>query len=188
MTPQMHDRVREPASTRLPAARAALAQRRAEHPLLTVQRTLGNRYVQRRVRGGPLTAPPDVERAIEGARGGGSALDGGVRTSMESAFGADFGGVRVHTDSGADALSRSLSARAFTTGNDIFFRSGAYDPGASGGRELLAHELTHVVQQADGIRAALTVNEPGDQYEDEADSVAGQVMRQLESEEEPEPV
>jgi hypothetical protein len=66
---------------------------------------------------------------------------------MGQAFGADFAGVRVHAGGPADGLNRALSARAFTIGNDIFLREGAYNPGTSGGRELLAHELTHVVQQ-----------------------------------------
>lgn len=88
-----------------------------------------------------------IEGSIEGARSGGRALDEGLRGSMEPAFGADFSGVRVHTDAKADSLNRSLQARAFTTGQDIFFRGGEYNPGSGGGKELVAHELTHVVQQ-----------------------------------------
>jgi len=95
--------------------------------------------------GGPIGA--DVESSIEGARSGGRGLDKEVRASMEPAFGADFSGVRVHADAKSDALNHSLQARAFTTGQDVFFRSGEYNPGSSGGKELLAHELTHVVQQ-----------------------------------------
>jgi hypothetical protein len=56
----------------------------------------------------------------------------------------------VHTDARSDALNRALEARAFTTGQDIFFRSGEYDPGSAAGQALLAHELAHVVQQHDG--------------------------------------
>jgi hypothetical protein len=89
-----------------------------------------------------------VEQQIRQSQGGGRSLDAGVRRSMEGAFGADFSGVRVHTDSKADTLNRSLNARAFTTGKDLFFRRGEYNPGNSGGKQLLAHELTHVVQQS----------------------------------------
>jgi len=104
---------------------------------------------------------------------------GSVRAQMEPAFGANFGGVRVHSDSGADSLNRSLSARAFTTGQDIFFKQGEYNPGTSGGRELLAHELTHVVQQnGEQVQTKLTVGAPGDRYEQEADSVAKAVIGQ----------
>jgi hypothetical protein len=95
--------------------------------------------------GGPISG--DIEGSIEGARSGGRSLDKDLRSSMEPAFGADFSGVRVHADAKADGLNRSLQARAFTTGQDVFFRSGEYNPGSAGGKELLAHELTHVVQQ-----------------------------------------
>ena len=91
--------------------------------------------------------PADVESAIERSRGGGQAVDSGVRPQMESAFDADFSGVRVHTGPEADGLNRALGARAFTTGQDIFFGDGEYSPSSSAGRETLAHELTHVVQQ-----------------------------------------
>jgi len=88
-----------------------------------------------------------VAQSIQRAKGGGAPLDDGVRSSMERGFGADFSGVRVHTGGQADALNRSLNARAFTTGNDIFFGKGQYSPGSTGGQELIAHELTHTVQQ-----------------------------------------
>src|SRR6185436_5228939 len=101
---------------------------------------------------------PEVESSIPRARGGGRALDRTTRESMESAFCADFGGVRIHTGAEADRLNRAVSARAFATGSDVFFRHGEYNPGSSGGRELLAHELTHVVQQAGApIQAKLTL-------------------------------
>jgi hypothetical protein len=97
---------------------------------------------------------------------------------MESSFGADFGGVRIHHDARSDGLSQALSARAFTTGRDVFFRQGEYSPGTSGGRELLAHELTHVVQQnGSGIQRKMTVSEPGDAHEVEADQMARLVMQ-----------
>ncbi|MEM8640063.1 MAG: DUF4157 domain-containing protein [Cyanobacteria bacterium P01_G01_bin.54] len=78
---------------------------------------------------------------------GGRPLDGGFRERVEPLMGQDFSGVRVHTDGRADALSRSIQAKAFTTGSDVFFKKGEYAPGSRGGQELLAHELTHVGQQ-----------------------------------------
>jgi len=89
----------------------------------------------------------DVESSIQSKRGSGQSLDGGTQNFMESRFGYDFSNVNVHTDADSDTLNRSLNARAFTTGSDVFFRSGEYNPNTSGGKELLAHELTHVVQQ-----------------------------------------
>ncbi|WP_162292539.1 eCIS core domain-containing protein [Candidatus Promineifilum breve] len=93
---------------------------------------------------------PEIESGIEGARGGGSALPPGVQRSMENTLGADLSGVRVHSDGRADRLSRQLDARAFTSGQDIFFKQGEYNPGSRGGEELLAHEMAHVVQQGGG--------------------------------------
>jgi hypothetical protein len=101
------------------------------------------------------TADPEVASAIEAARGRGGSLPSSVRGPIESAMGADLGGVRIHADAQADRLNRSLNAEAFTTGNDIFFRKGAYQPGTSAGTELLSHELAHVVQQSGGARRKL---------------------------------
>lgn len=91
-----------------------------------------------------------TEKAIIKERGGGQPLADYVRFPMEQAFGTDFSGVRVHTDAQSDNLNRSIRARAFTTGQDLFFRQGEYNPGSKGGSELVAHELTHVVQQGGG--------------------------------------
>jgi Domain of unknown function (DUF4157) len=88
-----------------------------------------------------------TEAALAGARGGGHPLPEQVRGPMERALGEDFGAVRVHADARANRLAGALSARAFTTGNDLFFKQGQYAPESRGGQELLAHELTHVVQQ-----------------------------------------
>jgi len=88
-----------------------------------------------------------VEQSIQQAKGGGQGLSENVKEPMEQAFGADFSGVKIHTDGNANQLNRSLNARAFTTGPDIFFKQGEYNPGSRDGQELLAHELTHVVQQ-----------------------------------------
>lgn len=155
---------------------------RGRQLMLQMQRQYGNRYVQRvmelsRQGAGETEATPEVEAAIEQARGGGRSLDSGIQRQMESAFGTNFSGVRVHTDSTADTLNQSLSARAFTTGQDIFFRQGEYNPGSSSGKELLAHELTHVVQQTGTVRGKLAIGQPGDQYEQEADQVASAVIQ-----------
>jgi hypothetical protein len=88
-----------------------------------------------------------VESAIQGAQGSGQPLPEGTGEAMERAFSADFAGVRVHIDAQADALNESLQARAFTTGQDIFFKQSEYAPESAEGQRLLAHELTHVVQQ-----------------------------------------
>ncbi|CAN1208608.1 hypothetical protein TUMEXPCC7403_00205 [Tumidithrix helvetica PCC 7403] len=106
--------------------------------------------VQRRdtLDGGEASA--DLESSIQSARGSGQSLDPSLQAKMGEAMGADFSGVKVHTDTQSDQLNQSIQARAFTTGQDVFFRQGAYDPSSLGGQELIAHELTHVVQQNGG--------------------------------------
>ncbi|MEA5605363.1 eCIS core domain-containing protein [Nostoc sp. UHCC 0252] len=106
--------------------------------------------VVQRKGGGGIAATSELETSIQQARQGGQPLSDDIRQPMEVAFGADFGGVKIHTDSQSDQLNQSVQARAFTTGQDIFFRQGEYAPESNGGKELLAHELTHVVQQNGG--------------------------------------
>jgi hypothetical protein len=97
--------------------------------------------------GGSGEAPEDVAGKLEQSKGSGNRLPGDVRAFMEQSFGADFSGVKIHTDGNAVQLSKALNAQAFTHGNDIFFNSGKYNPGSSEGKHLLAHELTHTIQQ-----------------------------------------
>lgn len=148
-----------------------------------MQQTMGNAAVQRllaqRSGSGPSEIDDETSSAINSQRGGGQTLDDGMAAKAGGAMGQDFSGVKVHTDSSADNLSRNLGAKAFTTGNDIFFRGGAYNPKSEDGQHLIAHELTHVVQQgasAPSVQGKMTVNDPNDQYEVEADAVASQVM------------
>lgn len=108
---------------------------------------------------GSFDVDDNVEGEINGMKGGGQALPGSAQNFFESRFGQDFGDVRVHASSQADTLNRSIGARAFTNGNDIFLRSNEYNPDSSQGRELLAHELTHVVQQTGGKPSAQTKRE-----------------------------
>ncbi|WP_017324845.1 DUF4157 domain-containing protein [Synechococcus sp. PCC 7336] len=103
--------------------------------------------IQRKIGLGSMAATPDLERSIHRERGRGELLSDTIRQPMEQAFGADFSGVRIHADGRSDQLNQSMQARAFTTGQDVFFRQGDYQPENRGGQELIAHELTHVVQQ-----------------------------------------
>lgn len=126
----------------LAAAITPLAQRAVEEDEEELQAKPASQSVGR---AGGL-APDDVVDALGQTRGG-QPLAHNLRADFEPKFGADFGGVRVHTDDQADALNRSLNARAFTIGNDIFFGRGEYSPTSSASQELIAHELTHTVQQ-----------------------------------------
>ena len=123
----------------------------AENPLAGLQQQVGNQAVQRLIAQRQGSGPAETDEAtadqINQLRGGGQSLDGAVQRELGTRMGADFSGVSVHATPEADDLNQRLGARAFTTGQDIFFRQGEYDPHSSGGKELLAHELTHVVQQ-----------------------------------------
>jgi hypothetical protein len=89
----------------------------------------------------------DTSRLLQSSRSGGSPLPDEHRSKMESAFGADFGAVRVHTGPASTELNDRIQAKAFTTGSDIYFRGDVPDANSSAGQELLAHELTHTIQQ-----------------------------------------
>lgn len=93
---------------------------------------------------GGTSAPPAVHGALNSP---GRPLDAGARAFFEPRFGHDFGDVRVHTDGPSAASAGEINAQAYTVGRDIVFRSSEYSPGTAAGRRLLAHELTHVVQQ-----------------------------------------
>lgn len=114
--------------------------------------------------------------------GGGRPLDTDTRALMESRLGADFGEVRVHTGGAANASARAVHAQAYTVGNDIVFADGSYDPGTAQGQHMLAHELTHVVQQRSGpvegtdAGGGVKVSDPGDRFEREAAATADKVM------------
>jgi hypothetical protein len=174
------------------------------HPLLTLQSQVGNAQVARMlaqreeaeddnenvnakhdtsvqreaddehvgIEGGPVG--PDTTQRIQAARGGGSALDAGMQTRMEGGFGASFADVRVHQDSESNTLARRVTAHAFTTGSDIFLRGDA----SASDEHLMAHELTHVVQQRSmtGAGGGMSVGAAGDSHEAHADAMADSVL------------
>jgi hypothetical protein len=92
-------------------------------------------------------ASPDISARLSSSKGGGSPLPHDTRTSMESAMGADFSNVRIHTGSEAAQMSQDLNAQAFTHGSDVYFNEGKYNTNSPDGKRLLAHELTHTIQQ-----------------------------------------
>jgi hypothetical protein len=114
----------------------------------------------------------------------GDALEPGVRRRLEPTLGASLANVRVHADAEADSLTRAVDAVAFTTGQDIFFRHGAYTPDSADGLRLIAHEATHTVQQASGpvsgtpTPSGVAVSDPADAFEQAATRTADRVMRE----------
>jgi hypothetical protein len=143
--------------------------------------TLGNKGVGKvltssgvaRSASGQSALDESVARAIEERRGKGSPLPEDVRGDMEGRLGSDLSDVRVHTDADAHSLNESVAARAFTVGSDVFFKQGSYSPGSTDGEKLLAHELTHVVQQGGSSAGTpTTVSDPNEASEQQADAVA----------------
>jgi hypothetical protein len=93
---------------------------------------------------------PAVENGISSSKGSGNKLPPDVNRSMSNSFGSDFSGVNIHNDSSSAGMNTALRSQAFTHGNDIYFNSGKYDPQSTSGKRLLAHELTHTLQQGGG--------------------------------------
>ena len=122
--------------------------------------------------------PPIVHEVL---RSPGQPLDGNTRTFMESRFGHDFSQVRVHTDEKAAKSAQSVNALAYTVGPNVVFGKGEYTPSTTAGKRLLAHELTHTIQQSaissisSSVLQTLRMSEPSNHYEREADFVANQI-------------
>lgn len=132
-----------------------------------------NQLHRKETRSGPQIAPPIVHEVL---RSQGQPLDGGTRSFMESRFGHDFSRVRVHTSAHAAQSARAVNALAYTVGSSIVFDSRQYAPETKRGRELLAHELTHVVAQA-GVSTgtpsnSLAIGPSNDAHEREADRMS----------------
>jgi hypothetical protein len=174
-----HDHERDPAPGRADHERESEAP--GQSPVERLASSVGNRAFTALARHGEGILPdgrahPDVEAAIAGARGGGRPLDDGVRDRFAPALGDPLDDVRVHDGPAADDLTRSVAARAFAVGSDLFFAEGQHQPGTTDGDRLLAHELTHVAQQRGApAGGSLTVSQPGDAMEREADAAADEL-------------
>ncbi len=107
--------------------------------------------LQAKAEGQTPDVTPNLESRINALQGGGQSLSKETRNFFEPRFGRDFSNVKIHSDSNANQLARSINARAFTRGNDVVFGGGEYSPESSSGKRLLGHELTHVVQQNDRL-------------------------------------
>jgi len=181
------------------ARRTAQAERAAPTPaarpipgsgaadwLLARQAHGGNQMVLRLLAAAGTERPQPADglaTQLQARLGAGEPLAADVRSDMESRLGHDFGAVVIHRDAAATDLAARLSARAFTTGQDVFFGRGAYNPGSPEGRATLAHELTHTVQQSAGpvagreVSPSLFVSDPNDADERAAAAVARDVDR-----------
>jgi Domain of unknown function (DUF4157) len=161
-----------------PAPTSAPADEVAELRLARLASAVGNNAFGQIARAGwgilpDGTAHPDVTQALARARGHGQPLAADVRERVGHALGDSLGDVRIHSDETAGRLTNAVAARAFAVGSDVFVAPSEYRPGSSDGDALLAHELTHVVQQRGAPTSGpLRVSQPDDALEREADSAA----------------
>src|ERR1700730_6646436 len=145
--------------------------------VMHLQKTAGNATVSAALEEQETSPVKDVVGS-----GGGSPLDRDTRSFMETRLAADFSDVRVHTGGKATESARSVQAHAYTVGNDVVFQSDKYAPESDSGKRMLAHELTHVVQQRSGPVAGtpapggINVSDPSDSFERAAESTADRVM------------
>src|SRR6184192_315635 len=145
--------------------------------VMHLQKTAGNATVSAALE----EQEPSPVKDVVGS-GGGTPLDRDTRGFMESRLGADFSDVRVHTDARASESAQSVQAHAYTVGSDVVFQSGKYAPESDSGKRMLAHELTHVVQQrsgpVDGTPApgGIKISHPSDGFEQAAESTAERAM------------
>jgi len=116
---------------------------------------------------------PGIESNINSLKGSGQPLPESTRSYFEPRFGYDFSGVRVHTDSKASETAKSINAKAFTTGKDVVFGTNQYTPKTDSGKYLLAHELTHVIQQSgSNLQLKHSIDQLRENYEQETDRMA----------------
>lgn len=157
------------------------------------QQTHGNRAIQRflQVQRSANTYIDDVKddqlgKHIGSKSSEGEDLEEDVRLQLEADLKANLNDVHIHTDAASDHMARSIQATAFTSGRHIFFQAGSYDPTSNEGLKLLAHEAMHVVQQSKGpvdgkpTDAGITLSEPSDTFEEEAETAAERVVAKSE--------
>lgn len=122
-------------------------------------------FIQTKTESNTPTVSDSLSQSIRHSQGSGGSMDSSTHTFMSDRFGTDFSDVKIHTDSPSVQMNRELSAKAFTVGKDVYFNEGQYQPGSSSGKNLLAHELTHVVQQGGtepAIQKSPQIVEPDD--------------------------
>jgi hypothetical protein len=120
-----------------------------------LQRKLSVSFIQRKESSAGVQASDAISNQINATKGNGSSMDSNTQSFMQSRFGADFSEVKIHTGGESIQMNRELNAKAFTVGNDIYFNEGQYNPNSGEGKHLLAHELTHTVQQGGGHKAGM---------------------------------
>jgi|RhiMetdeSRZDD1v2_1073273.scaffolds.fasta_scaffold31535_4 Domain of unknown function (DUF4157) len=153
-----HLRAEEKASGQIPIMAKGISGQSCESASSADQEEEETPVMTKAISDGKQEASGRLAERLSGARGGGGPLSHETRSFMEPRFGYDLGDVRVHTGSDAVQMTRDLNAEAFTSGKDVYFASGTYNPGTPTGMRLLAHELTHVIQQRQGDHSGDSVS------------------------------
>ena len=173
-----------PKASRVEEPESALALKAALSGRLDAAGPAGVMGLQRAVGNAGAAAVIDEERSPvhDVVSSGGTPLPGDLRTDMEGRFGTDFGDVRVHNDGAAHDSAKSVNAQAYTVGSNIVFQRDRYDPASDAGKHMIAHELTHVVQQRNGpvdgsdAGGGVKISDPSDRFEQAAVSNADRLM------------
>ena len=173
-----------PKASRLEEPESALALKAALSGRLDVAGPAGIAGLQRAAGNSAASTLIEEERSPvhDVMASGGTPLPVEVRADMEGRFGQDFGDVRVHNDGAAHESAKSVNAQAYTVGSNIVFQRDKYDPASDAGKHMIAHELTHVVQQRNGpvdgtdAGGGVKISDPSDRFEREAVSNADRLM------------
>ena len=173
-----------PKASRLEEPESALALKAALSGRLDAAGPAGLVGLQRAAGNASAASVLDEERSpVHGVvSSGGSPLPADLRTDMEGRFGQDFGDVRVHNDGAAHDSAKSVNAQAYTVGSNIVFQRDKYDPASDAGKHMIAHELTHVVQQRNGpvdgtdAGGGVKISDPSDRFERDAVANADRLM------------
>jgi hypothetical protein len=181
---QGHESDLRPKASRMEQPESALAMRAALSGRLDAAGTAGVDGLQRAVGNAAAARLLEDERSpVHDVIGsGGTPLPADVRADMEGRFGQDFGDVRVHNDGAAHQSAKAVNAQAYTVGSNIVFQRDTYDPGSDAGKHMIAHELTHVVQQRNGpvdgsdAGGGVKISDPSDRFEQAAVANADRLM------------
>jgi Domain of unknown function (DUF4157) len=173
-----------PKASRLEEPESAIALKAALSGRLDVAGPAGLVGLQRAAGNSGASTLMDEQRSPvhDVIASGGTPLPADLRADMEGRFGQNFGDVRIHSDGAAHESAKSVNAQAYTVGSSIVFQRDKYDPASDAGRHMIAHELTHVVQQrsgpVDGTDAGggVKISDPGDRFEREAVANADRLM------------
>ncbi|MBS1510472.1 MAG: DUF4157 domain-containing protein [Bacteroidetes bacterium] len=141
-----------------------------------LQQKSSSPFIQKQGGYSSTAAPDNIASQVNAAKGTGSTIDESTKSFMQNRFNTDFSEVKIHTGSDAAQMNRQLNAKAFTVGNDIYFNEGEYNTSSTDGKHLLAHELTHTLQQQSFLQTKMVQLKPAEQKQDIKDITYSEVI------------